>query len=116
MRGQRLELRAEDQGPIVECGVVERLHAESVAREEERLLVAIPQREGEHAAELLDAILAPRFPGVDDDLGVALRVKNVPEARELGNQLLEIVDLAVEHDARRCRPRCRAAAGPWRDR
>ena len=41
---------------------MQRLHAEAVAGEKQRLAVAIPQREGEHAAEALDAALAPLLP------------------------------------------------------
>ena len=43
---------------------------------------------------------------------VSLRVRNAwPSAVQLGDQLLVVVDLAVEDDDRRCRPRCTAAAG-----
>src|SRR5207302_1827050 len=95
---QRLELRAEDKLPIREQRVIKRLHAEPVAGEEQRLAVAVPQRKGEHAAEALHAVFAPLLPGVNDDLGVALRKKHVTRARELGDQLLVVVDLAVEDD------------------
>ena len=78
--------------------VVQRLDAEAVARQEQRLLVAVPQREREHAAEALDAVLAPRLPGVHDDLGVAARAEDVAERLQLGDQLLVVVDLAVEDD------------------
>ncbi len=78
--------------------VVQRLDAEPVAREEQRLLVAVPQREREHAAEALDAALAPRLPRVHDHFGVAARAEGVPERRQLGDQLLIVVDLAVEDD------------------
>ncbi len=98
VRGERFQLRAEDQRAVGEPGVVERLHAEAVAREEERLAVAVPESEGEHAAEAFHAALAPCLPRVDDHLGVALRPENVSERHELGDQLLEVVDLAVEDD------------------
>src|SRR5512135_1428406 len=98
MSGKRFELRAEDELPLRQQRVVERLHAEPVASEEQRLPITVPQREREHAAEALDAGFAPLLPGVDDHLGVALRMKAVPTARELRNELLVVVDLAVEHD------------------
>jgi hypothetical protein len=60
-------------------------------------LVLVPQCEGEHAAKALDAGGAPRFPGVHDYLGVAFGAEHVPKARELGNEGLEVVNLAVEH-------------------
>ena len=113
---QRLQLGAEKKRAVRERRVVERLDAEPVAREEERLPVAVPEREREHAAEALDAALAPRLPRMHDHLGVALRAEGVAEPRELGNERLVVVDLAVEDDARRCRPRCRAAAARWRGR
>src|SRR5262249_10273207 len=57
-----------------------------------------PEREGEHAAEVLDAIGAPRFPAVHDHFGVGLRAKHMAEGLELRNQFLIVVDLAVEDD------------------
>ncbi len=98
MGQQRLELGAEDEQPVGQQRVMKRLHAEPVAREEQRLPVAVPQREGEHAAEALDAGFAPLLPGMDDHLGIAPGVKAVAALGELGNQLLVVVDLAVEHD------------------
>src|SRR5205807_450080 len=91
-------LRAEDELPIGQERVIKRLDAEPVAGEEERLAVAVPQRKSEHAAEALHAVLAPLLPGVNDDLGVAPGTKYVTRAHELGDQLLVVVDLAVEDD------------------
>ena len=56
------------------------------------------KREGEHAAQVLDAALAPLAPGVRDDLGVGARAEAVAERAELGAQRGEVVDLAVEDD------------------
>ena len=77
---------------------MQRLHAEAVAREEQRLAVAIPQREREHAAEALHARFAPRLPRVDDDLGVAAGAEHVAERCQLRDQRLVVVDLAVVDD------------------
>ena len=78
--------------------VEERLDPEPVAREEERALDGVPDREGEHADQLLGAALAHLLVEMDDDLGVALR----PELMSLGDQLAAefavVVDLAVEDD------------------
>jgi hypothetical protein len=64
-------------------------------------LVAVPQREGEHAAKALHAVFAPGFPGVHDALGVALGVEDVAQRLQFGDQFLVVVDLAVEdHDHR----------------
>ena len=62
MGQQRLELGAEEQCAVVEQRVVQRLDAQAVTRHEQGLLVAVPQREGEHAAEALHALLAPATP------------------------------------------------------
>src|SRR3569623_3631856 len=77
--------------------VVERLDAETVAREEQRLAVAIPDREGEHAAHALDAAVAPLLPGVHDHLSVGARTKGVAGGDQLRHQLLVVVDFTVEY-------------------
>ena len=85
VREQALELRAENQRPVVEQRIVQRLHAQPVTRQEQRGAIAVPQREGEHAAEALDAGLAPRLPGMHDHLGVAAwcgSCGRAPAARE----------------------------------
>src|SRR5207253_549063 len=68
-----------------------------VARKKERLAITVPEREGEHAAEALDATLAPRLPGMHDHLGVALRAEDVAEGNQFRNERLEVVELAVEY-------------------
>ena len=49
---QRLHLRGHAQGVAV-VGVVQRLDAEGVARQQHRALAPVPEREGEHAAQLV---------------------------------------------------------------
>src|SRR5688572_18358144 len=63
--------------------------------------IPIPQCEGEHAREALDAVGAPLFPRVHDGFGVAHRAEAVSAAFELDAQFLEVVDLAVERDENR---------------
>ncbi len=99
MGEQRFEFGAEEEGAVVEQGVEQRLDAEAVAGQEQGFAVAVPQGEGEHAAEAVDAALAPGFPGVDDDFGVAAGVEDVAQRLQLGDQFLVVVDLAVEDDA-----------------
>src|SRR3569623_1462302 len=77
--------------------VVERLDAETVAREEQRLAVAIPDREGEHAAQALDAAVAPLLPGLHDHLSVVARTKGEAGGDQLRHQLLVVVDFSVEY-------------------
>ena len=100
MREERLDLAAVDQAATVVL-VVERLDAEQVARAHEALLRRVPDGDGEHAAQLLEHVRAPRLVAVDDGLGVAVRDKRVTHRLELGAQLLEVVDLAVERDGHR---------------
>ncbi len=95
---QRLDLGREQQVPVRQQRVVQRLDAQAVARKEERLAVAIPQCEGKHAAEAFHAALAPRLPGMHDHLGVAARVEAVTERLQLRYQRLVVVDLAVVDD------------------
>ena len=97
----RLQLRGEDQPAIGEKAVVERLFAEAVAREEQRLAPLVEERKGEHPVEALETRLAPLLPGMNDDLGIAARSKHMAERGEFGHQRLEIINLAVEHDADR---------------
>jgi len=60
------------------------------------LLLAVPQGKGKHAAKSLDAVAPPRFPGVQDHLGVAAGAKLMAQGLELGHQLLIVVNFAVE--------------------
>ena len=93
----RLDLRREDE-PVVVQQVVERLLADSVAGHPERLATLVPQGEDEHAAEALDGFLAPLFPGVHDHFGVGPGPEAMALGLQLGDQRLEVVDLAVERD------------------
>ena len=97
MREERLDLAAVDEARAVVL-VVERLDAEEVARAHEALLRRVPDGDGEHAAQLLEHVRAPRLVAVDDGLRVAVRDERVAHRLELGAQLLEVVDLAVERD------------------
>src|SRR6185312_6944533 len=101
MHEQRFQLGSEDDIPAADDTIVKRLLSQAVAREKENVAVAVVQREGEHAAKSLDAIAAPLLPGMDDHLGVAPCAEAVAGTLEFRNQLLEIVDFAVENDCDR---------------
>src|SRR5207244_2656543 len=73
-----------------------RLLAEAVAREEQALGARIPHREGELAAQVLHALRAPLLVGAQQHLGIGVALEAVTVALELGAQLAEVVDLAVE--------------------
>ena len=97
---QGLDLGPEDD-PARHRGVVERLDAEPVAREQEPPRVRVPDREGEHAAEAVDAVLAPLLVAVRDHLGVGVGPEAVAVRDQLAADLGEVVDLAVEDDLHR---------------
>src|SRR5207302_1644540 len=66
--GDRLRLRGEAD-PVALDRVAERLDREAVAREDEPALALVPQGQGPHAVEALEAIGSPGRVGVEDDLG-----------------------------------------------
>ena len=78
-----LQLRSEGQA-VRPLGPEERFLADAVAAEGEGLLVPVPHREGEHAAQAGQAGLTPLLPGLEDDLRVGLGTEGVAEALELG--------------------------------
>jgi hypothetical protein len=98
MQQQRLELRAEYDASVGQLGVVQRLHAEAVARDEQRLAATIPDCEREHAVEALQALDAPFLPRVHDHLGIRARAEGVAALEQLRLDLHEVEDLAVEGD------------------
>jgi predicted DCC family thiol-disulfide oxidoreductase YuxK len=101
MLHQHLELGAEHQRAVVEHRVIHGLDAHPVAGHEEGLAVAVPQGEGKHAAEALTHA-SPQDSQAWTITSVSLRVwKRWPRAFELGHQLLEVVDLAVEDHGHR---------------
>src|SRR5687767_8605472 len=76
--------------------VVERLLAETVARDEETAPARVPHREGEHAAQVLHARLAVTLPRAQEDLRIA-RGREARAGRvERRSEIAEVVDLAVE--------------------
>ena len=74
---------------------MKRLHAEPVTGQKQRLAIAIPQGKREHPPKPLDAVLTPLLPCVDNDLGIALGPKDMPQACEFEDEFLIVVDLAV---------------------
>ena len=76
MAKQGLDLRAK-QERIGQRGKVQRLHADPIARQQQTSAAAVPEREGEHPAQVVDAVWAVLLVQVQDDLGVAARAKAV---------------------------------------
>ncbi len=94
---ERLGLRGEGELPLGER-VVKRFDAEGIARNDQPLGAAVPERQGKHALELLQERIALLLVEMDDDLGIAARGELVARLLETGPQLAEVVDLAVADD------------------
>src|SRR5262249_38925257 len=88
-------LGGEDQ-PSLDLAVVERLDAQAIAGQKQLPVPFVPDRQPEHAAEVVDAALTIFFIQMDDGLGIARGVKDMAAALQLAAELLEVVDFAVE--------------------
>ena len=77
---------------------MKRFDAKSITRHEERVIVLIPNRKGEHAAQTFDDIHAPLFVTVQNGFGVRSRSKFVTGVDEFTSQIRIVVNLAVEND------------------
>jgi hypothetical protein len=77
--------------------VVERLLAGAVPREQEAPVALVPERDREHAAEARHPVGAVLLVAVDDRLRVRSGGEPMASGNQLVPQLLEVVDLAVEH-------------------
>ena len=75
---------------------VKGLDAEAIANDIELAFALIPNCEGKHATESLEAGDAPGAVGFKDYLGVAMRAEAVTEGFEFSAEFVEVVDLAVE--------------------
>src|SRR5437773_47072 len=83
---------------------MERLLAHPVACQQQRTLTDVPDSEGEHAVEMVHAVLAPRLVCVHEDLGIGPRAKAVPQTLQMGAERLVTglrVDDAEASDAQR---------------
>src|SRR5437762_4132367 len=92
-----LQLRCEEQRAVA-LVVVERLDAQPIAREQDLPPPRVPDGEGEHAAQPIDAARAEVFVEMNDRLGVAGGLEDVAAPLQVAPQLLVVVDLAVEDD------------------
>src|SRR5262249_53539273 len=83
---QRLGLRGEGELSLGER-VIKGLDAEGIARNDQPLGAAVPQRQGEHALELLQERIALLLVEMDDDLSIAAGGELVPGLLETGAKL-----------------------------
>ena len=77
---------------------IKRLDAVGVAGKPELLPQRVPQGKCVHAAQLAQPRLAPLRDGIDQDLGVAVGVKDATQALEFQSQRTIIIDLAIKAD------------------
>ncbi|MNK76733.1 hypothetical protein D3C87_963100 [compost metagenome] len=75
---------------------VQRLHAETVAGDEQAFGVAFPNGKREHAIELRQQRFAPGVVALEQHFGVATGVEGVTQRFKFGTQFREVVDRAVE--------------------
>jgi hypothetical protein len=78
-------------------GEIERLYSQAVACQHDPTAITLPNGEGEHAVEPLDATWSPGVVRLNDDLRVASRKESIALRDEFFTKALEIVDAAVEH-------------------
>jgi hypothetical protein len=97
MLEQRLDFRSEgEQAPVPV--IIERLDAQAIARAEQSAPAAVPDGEGEHASELVEAAGAALLVGVQDGLGVGARAVAMARPFERRAQIGMVVDFAVIDD------------------
>jgi hypothetical protein len=93
----RLDLGREGQR-VGRPGDEQRLDPQPVPGQEERGRQVVPDGEGEHAVQPVQAPGAPSIVGVKDHLRVGSGLEGVARPLELRAKLPMVVDLAVEHD------------------
>src|SRR3546814_7245862 len=64
----------------------------------QRVVMPVPDRDGEHAIESRKPIEPVPLVDAQDDLGVAVRIEGYARLTQLAADFAMIVDLAVEHD------------------
>src|SRR3954454_22777649 len=81
--------------------IVKRLDADAIASGKQGSSTIIPDGKCKHANEALNAVLAPLFVRVQNDLGISSGPEPMPCSFEGPAQGFEIVDFAVEYDPTR---------------
>ena len=78
--------------------IVERLLAQTVARQKQFLPARIPDCKRKHAAQMLHAVRAILLIQMHNDLGVALRREHMPARQQRRAQLTVVIDLAIKRN------------------
>src|SRR5882757_381765 len=81
--------------------VIERLDPEAIAGNEECLLISVPDREREHAAQILHALGSVLLIEVNDGFRVAVSTVGMSTGNEWFAQAGVVIDLAVEDNGDR---------------
>jgi hypothetical protein len=92
------DFRGEDQAfPI--AVIVQRLLSQAIARQQQRLLPAIPDGKRKHPVEMAQAVQSPLLVSVQDDFRVAACGEEVPFGLQLRPQIEEVIQFAVVNNA-----------------
>jgi hypothetical protein len=97
VRQHRLGLGAEQQA-VGQLRVEQRLHAQVVAGQQQRLLPVVPHGEGEHALQVLDDPFTPLQVAAQQHLRVGTGAELVALGDQVRAEPCVVVDLAAEHD------------------
>ena len=80
-------------------GVIERLDADPVPRQQKPPLVAVPERNGEHTLQTIEYTIAPREIAERNDLGVATRAEFESEVtRQFRAELPVVINFPIIAD------------------
>src|SRR5262249_21349174 len=77
--------------------IIERLFTRSIARGKQQVIGKVDNHERKHAIELVEAALTPLPIAREQNLGIAVGAKTMPQSLELFAQFEVVVDLAVIH-------------------
>ena len=98
MRQKALDFRAEEERAVIRrLAIIQRLDAEHIPRQEEGLLLFIPDGESKHPTHAVQNALAPFGVAVHQNLAVGVTLEMITLLLELGANVLVIIDLTVKH-------------------
>ena len=75
--------------------VVKGLGSQPVPGAKQLVLFAVPEGKAPHAIEMVQAVLAPLAVGMEQDLGIAVRPKAMPQRLQLRPQLQIVIELPI---------------------
>ena len=93
----RLQVGGEVE-PLFVAGIIKRLDPHAIACEEQFTRLPVPDRERKHPVQPGDRVSAPAGIGVQNHLGIAVRVKPVAARDQVFTQFRVVIYGAVEND------------------